>query len=60
MDERKFVDADDIEVFTRWWTVDAPRGIVLISHGASSVNLTFVVKEEYVADVIKRLHAEFF
>lgn len=35
MDERKFVDADDIEVFTRWWTVDAPRGIVLISHGAS-------------------------
>ncbi len=34
--------------------------VSLISHGASSVNLTFVVKEEYVADVIKRLHKEFF
>ncbi|MFM9903431.1 MAG: lysine-sensitive aspartokinase 3 [Pyrinomonadaceae bacterium] len=34
--------------------------IALISHGASSVNLTFVVKEEYVADVIKRLHDELF
>lgn len=30
--------------------------IALVSHGASSVNLTFVVKEELVADVIKRLH----
>lgn len=34
--------------------------VALISHGASSVNLTFVVKEEYVADVIRRLHKEFF
>ena len=34
--------------------------ISLISHGASSVNLTFVVKEEIVGDVIKRLHSEFF
>jgi aspartate kinase len=34
--------------------------IALVSHGASSVNLTFVVKEEYVADVIKRLHKELF
>ncbi|MBK8466675.1 MAG: lysine-sensitive aspartokinase 3 [Chloracidobacterium sp.] len=34
--------------------------VALISHGASSVNLTFVVKEEYVADVIGRLHKEFF
>ncbi len=34
--------------------------ISLISHGASSVNLTFVVKEEKVADVIKRLHNKFF
>jgi aspartate kinase len=34
--------------------------ISLISHGASSVNLTFVIKEEMVADVIKRLHREFF
>jgi aspartate kinase len=34
--------------------------ISLISHGASSVNMTFVVKEEKVADVIKRLHNSFF
>ncbi|MEO6051999.1 MAG: lysine-sensitive aspartokinase 3 [Pyrinomonadaceae bacterium] len=34
--------------------------VSLISHGASSVNLTFVVKEEFVEDVIKRLHKELF
>lgn len=34
--------------------------ISLISHGASSVNLTFVVKEAEVSDAIKKLHAEFF
>jgi aspartate kinase len=34
--------------------------ISLISHGASSVNLTFVVKEAEVANAIKSLHAEFF
>ncbi|MBK7707609.1 MAG: lysine-sensitive aspartokinase 3 [Acidobacteria bacterium] len=34
--------------------------ISLISHGASSVNLTFVVKEEVVTEVVKRLHDEFF
>ncbi len=34
--------------------------IALVSHGASSVNLTFVVQEEYVADVIKRLHKVLF
>ena len=34
--------------------------ISLISHGASSVNMTFVVKEDKVKDVIKRLHKEFF
>ncbi|MEO6334530.1 MAG: lysine-sensitive aspartokinase 3 [Pyrinomonadaceae bacterium] len=34
--------------------------IALVSHGASAVNLTFVVKEEVVADVIKKLHGEFF
>ncbi len=34
--------------------------ISLISHGASSVNLTFVVKEEKVGEVIKRLHESFF
>ncbi len=34
--------------------------ISLISHGASSVNLTFVVEQTVVGEVIKRLHNEFF
>ena len=34
--------------------------ISLISHGASSVNITFVVKENKVAEAIKRLHSELF
>ncbi|MBP6003568.1 MAG: lysine-sensitive aspartokinase 3 [Pyrinomonadaceae bacterium] len=34
--------------------------VALVSHGASSVNLTFVIKEELVADVIKRLHEALF
>ena len=34
--------------------------IALVSHGASSVNLTFVVKEDVVVDVIRKLHNEFF
>lgn len=34
--------------------------IALVSHGASSVNLTFVVKENDSAGVIKKLHQEFF
>lgn len=34
--------------------------ISLISHGASSVNLTFVVKESELTDVVKRLHSAFF
>lgn len=38
----------------------ADFNISLISHGASSVNMTFVVKEDVVKDVIKKLHEEFF
>jgi len=34
--------------------------ISLISHGASSVNLTFVVSETEVKEVISRLHGKFF
>ncbi|MEO5860767.1 MAG: lysine-sensitive aspartokinase 3 [Pyrinomonadaceae bacterium] len=34
--------------------------VALVSHGASAVNLTFVVKESDAADVIKKLHDEFF
>ena len=35
MDERSFLDAHGVEVHTRWWTVDDPRGVVVIAHGAS-------------------------
>ena len=34
--------------------------IALVSHGASAVNLTFVVKEEAVSEVISKLHKTFF
>ena len=34
--------------------------ISLISHGASSVNVTFVVKEDSLNEVVKRLHLVFF
>ena len=34
--------------------------VSMISHGASGVNLTFVVKQDEVADVIKSLHHTFF
>ncbi len=34
--------------------------VALVSHGASAVNLTFVVKESDAADVIKKLHEVFF
>ncbi len=34
--------------------------IALVSHGASAVNLTFVVREEVVVNVIKRIHEQFF
>ena len=34
--------------------------IALVSHGASAVNLTFVVREDDVPTVIRKLHASFF
>ena len=34
--------------------------ISLISHGASSVNITFVIKENKVGEVIKRFHTRLF
>ena len=34
--------------------------VALVSHGASAVNLTFVIKEDVVPYVIRRLHAAFF
>ncbi len=42
------------------FTAIADFNISLISHGASSVNMTFVVEENVVSEVIKRLHDEFF
>jgi alpha-beta hydrolase superfamily lysophospholipase len=41
MEERTLTDAYGIEVCTRWWTVDEPRGIVLVSHGASEHSLRY-------------------
>src|SRR4051812_497983 len=35
MDDRTFVDSHDVEIFTRWWTIEGPRAVVLVSHGAS-------------------------
>ena len=38
----------------------AEFNISMISHGASGVNLTFVVKQDEVGDAIKSLHRTFF
>ncbi|HZT57674.1 MAG TPA: aspartate kinase [Pyrinomonadaceae bacterium] len=34
--------------------------VLLISQGASSINLTFVVEERHAAEAVRRLHAAFF
>ena len=34
--------------------------VLLVSQGASSVNLTFVVEEQHVDEAVRRLHAAFF
>ena len=34
--------------------------VLLISQGASNINLTFVVEERHVAEAVRRLHAAFF
>jgi aspartate kinase len=34
--------------------------VLLISQGASAINLTFVVEERHVAEAVRRLHAAFF
>lgn len=38
----------------------ADINVSLVSHGASSVNFTFVVKEDKVSETIKKLHQAFF
>lgn len=35
MEEQSFTDSHGVEIATRWWPVEEPVGIVLISHGAS-------------------------
>ncbi len=47
-------------VAARIFSTIADINVSLISHGASSVNLTFVVRESEVKEVIKRLHNTFF
>jgi aspartate kinase len=34
--------------------------IRMISQGASEINLTFVIEEDAAAEVVRRLHREFF
>ena len=38
----------------------ADINVSLVSHGASSVNFTFVIKQDKVSDAIKKLHRAFF
>ena len=38
----------------------ADKKIRMISQGASEINLTFVIEEDEVPDVIRRLHKTFF
>jgi len=51
---------DTSGVAAQLFTAISDINISLISHGASSVNLTFVVEEKVVGEVIKKLHDEFF
>ncbi len=51
---------DTSGVAAQIFTAISGFNISLISHGASSVNMTFVVEENAVSEVIKRLHDEFF
>ena len=51
---------DSSGVASRIFSTVEEFNISMISHGASSVNMTFVVRESEVKDVISRLHGEFF
>jgi len=33
--KRVFTDSHEVEVFSRWWEIESPTGVVVISHGAS-------------------------
>ncbi|MBV8892119.1 MAG: lysine-sensitive aspartokinase 3, partial [Acidobacteria bacterium] len=47
-------------VAARVFSVIPDVSIRMISQGASEINLTFVIDEDAVPDVIRRLHAAFF
>lgn len=47
-------------VAARVFSTISDINVLLISQGASSVNVTFAVKENQISDVINRLHTEFF
>jgi len=51
---------DTSGVAARIFAAISDINVSLISHGASSVNMTFVVEETVVSEVIKRLHRTFF
>jgi aspartate kinase len=44
----------------RMFTALGDINVVMISFGASDVNLSFVVKQDDAEDAVRRLHAEFF
>jgi alpha-beta hydrolase superfamily lysophospholipase len=35
MHEQTMIDSHGVEVFSRWWPIDSPTGVVIIAHGAS-------------------------
>lgn len=47
-------------IAARVFTAVQPANVELISQGSSAINLTFVVREAEAADVVRRLHREFF
>ena len=51
---------DTAGVAARVFSVIPEVNIRMISQGASEINLTFVIEEDTVPDVVRRLHAAFF
>ncbi|HEX6504678.1 MAG TPA: lysine-sensitive aspartokinase 3 [Terriglobales bacterium] len=51
---------DTAGVAARVFSVIPEVNIRMISQGASEINLTFVIEEDAVPDVVRRLHAAFF
>lgn len=47
-------------VAARVFRATQPANVEIISQGASAINITFVVREAEGAEIVRRLHAEFF